>query len=216
KVKSDENTSHKDSIQDVDNITVVKEARGEYGELKKIASVSGYKNSDKEDLKIEIKNSIKEGLSFHEVDESSTAENESDLNNLELNDMVVKTNEENHCEAVEFINSLMNFRGRQLVAKLNDIRSEDGQWFRSNNRLKLFDNQRLYYHEEKTKYVKKQNDIIDGRESITIQELRAELAAEKLGREEDQQQLVIVKEKLSKANRRIKELLVQNERFQSA
>ncbi|CAF0901819.1 unnamed protein product [Brachionus calyciflorus] len=87
-------------------------------------------------------------------------------------------NHQNQCEAVEFINSLMNFRGRQLFAKLNDIRSEDGQWSRSNNRLKLFDNQRLYFHEEKTKYIKKQNAIIDGRESITIQKLRAELAAE--------------------------------------
>ncbi|CAF1059474.1 unnamed protein product [Brachionus calyciflorus] len=121
-----------------------------------------------------------------------------------------------YCEshdAVEIIDSLMNFRGRKLIAKLNDIRLEDGQWFRSNNRLKLFDNQRLYYHEEKTKYIKKQND---GRESITIKGLRAELAAEKLGRKEGQLQLVNVKEKLSKANRLIEELLEQNERFQSA
>ncbi|CAF0993769.1 unnamed protein product [Brachionus calyciflorus] len=61
-------------------------------------------------------------------------------------------------------------QGQQLLAKLIDIRSDHGQWFCSNNRLKLFDNQRLYYNEEKTKYIKKQNDIMEGRESEKIKE----------------------------------------------
>ncbi|CAF0972724.1 unnamed protein product [Brachionus calyciflorus] len=57
---------------------------------------------------------------------------------------------------------------------------------------------------------------MDGRESEKTRELRSEVAVEKLGREEDYFELVEVKEELRRANRKIDQLVEQNNRFQSA
>jgi hypothetical protein len=79
-----------------------------------------------------------------------------------------------HGEAANFLNNLV-LEGRPLSAKMNNIRSEDGQWYRTNNTHKLFDNQRLYYHDEKMAYIRRANDLMMGREQATILELRQQL-----------------------------------------
>ncbi|RNA11392.1 hypothetical protein BpHYR1_038999 [Brachionus plicatilis] len=56
-------------------------------------------------------------------------------------------------------NDMIKLYNRKLFAKLNDVCSEDGQWHRSGNKLRLFDNQRVYYHAKR--FVGRQRGKID-------------------------------------------------------
>ncbi|CAF1059434.1 unnamed protein product [Brachionus calyciflorus] len=95
-INSDEDTSDKASRQIVDEITVIKEKSVENEDVAELTSIS--KNID-----LEIKNSSDEGQSVTSVDESSNAESESDLNNLEVNDMVAKPIEYEDIDRNKFI-----------------------------------------------------------------------------------------------------------------
>ena len=123
---------------------------------------------------------------------------------------------ENHREAVKMINERIKFYNRKLVAKLNDVCSGDGQWHRSGNELRLFDNQRVYYHGEKVKYIKKHNDLMEGKEARIVMELREELEKEKKESEVVQSDLKKTKGALERAERKIAELLEDKARIAAA
>jgi hypothetical protein len=62
-----------------------------------------------------------------------------------------------------------------LVAKLNDIPSEDAQWYRADNKHQLFNEMKLFYHSEKLDYIKRANDKLMSHEQGTILVLRRQL-----------------------------------------
>ncbi|RNA29594.1 hypothetical protein BpHYR1_022932 [Brachionus plicatilis] len=111
---------------------------------------------------------------------------------------------------------MIKFYNRKLLAKLNDVCSGDGQWHRSGNKLRLFDNQTVYYHGEKVKYIKKHNELLEGKEAKIVMELRGELEKEKKEREVAQSDLKKTKDALERAERKIAELLEDKARIVAA
>lgn len=114
-----------------------------------------------------------------------------------------------HQDAAQYLNQLV-FRGRQLIAKVNDVESGLAQW--STLQFNDEDGNPLYFHGEKVKLLNSINRGLDAKEA-EVQELKEQLenerelkavALNKISKFQDE--VYKLNRKLAKKNEEIEEL----------